>query len=155
MPLFPSEEWVEAWIALANSSGEFEASARARSGAVDLVIEADAEHADANVWLVNTGWTGGPFGEGERMPIQATRALLHAALSGELDRVEYRVDPVFGFDVPLEVPGVEPRLLDPRATWRNPSAYDEKAGFLARKFQENFAKFADPEGEIAKAGPRV
>ena len=112
------------------------------------------EHGSA-IWLVNTGWTGGPFGEGERMPIHATRALLDAALSGELTRVEYREDPVFGFDVPVEVPGVDSKLLDPRATWRDPSAYDERARDLARKFQENFAKYADPAGEIARAGPRV
>ena len=112
------------------------------------------EH-DAQVWLVNTGWTGGPFGEGERMPIQATRALLHAALSGALDDVEYREDPIFGFEVPRSVPGVDTALLDPRATWRDPGAYDEKARDLARKFQENFAKFADPESDVAKAGPRA
>ncbi len=79
------------------------------------------------VWLVNTGWTGGPYGEGDRMPIAATRALLHAALSRRLDRVGYRTDPVFGFEVPLDVPGVDPRLLDPRSTWRDPEAYDQKA----------------------------
>src|SRR5205085_8061418 len=72
----------------------------------------------AKVWLVNTGWTGGPFGDGVRMPIQATPALLAAALSGELDEGEYRTDPVFGFEVPVEVPGVEAKLLDPRSTWR-------------------------------------
>ncbi len=114
-----------------------------------------AEHPHVKVWLVNTGWTGGPFGEGERMPIRATRALLHAALTEGLDDVEYREDPIFGFEVPLSVPGVDDRLLDPRSTWRDPSAYDEKARFLAQKFQENFAKFADPESDIAKAGPRL
>ena len=76
---------------------------------------------------MNTGWTGGPFGEGERMPIAATRALLHAALSGELDGVEYRTDAVFGFEVPVEVPGVDSKLLDPRSTWSDPEAYDAKA----------------------------
>jgi phosphoenolpyruvate carboxykinase (ATP) len=110
---------------------------------------------DATVWLVNTGWTGGPYGEGRRMPIQATRELLQAALSGALDRVEYREDPIFGFEVPLDVPGVDAKLLDPRSTWRDPEAYDERARFLAAKFQENFARFADPESEIAKAGPRA
>ena len=112
------------------------------------------EH-DAAVWLVNTGWTGGPFGEGHRMPIRATRALLHAALSGVLDGVAYREDPVFGFDVPVEVPGVDSSLLDPRATWRDSGAYDEKARFLAEKFRENFAKFANPDSDVAKAGPRL
>ncbi len=109
----------------------------------------------ATVWLVNTGWTGGPFGQGKRMPIQATRALLDAALSGALESVEYREDPVFGFEVPVEVPGVDARLLDPRSTWPDATAYDEKARFLAHKFRENFAKFADPESDVAKAGPRV
>ena len=84
-----------------------------------LLGEKLAEH-DAAVWLVNTGWTGGAFGEGERMPIKATRALLTAALSGELDGVEYRTDDVFRFEVPVEVPGVDPSLLDPRSTWRDP-----------------------------------
>jgi phosphoenolpyruvate carboxykinase (ATP) len=108
----------------------------------------------ATVWLVNTGWTGGPFGEGERMPIAATRALLHSALKGKLDGVEYRKDPIFGFDVPREVPGVESSLLDPRSTWRDPEAYDRKARELARKFHENFERFEDVEPEIRAAGPR-
>jgi len=106
----------------------------------------------SSVWLVNTGWTGGPFGEGERMPIAATRRLLHAALSGRLEDVEYRVDPVFHFRVPLEVPGVDSRLLDPRATWADPEAYDRKAGELAQMFRENFEKFPP---ELASAGPLV
>ena len=110
----------------------------------------------AAVWLVNTGWTGGPYGEGERMPIAATRALLHAALSGELDGVEYREDPVFGFEVPVEVPGVERALLDPRSTWRDSEAYDRKARALAAMFRDNFGKFAADAGEsVAAAGPRV
>jgi phosphoenolpyruvate carboxykinase (ATP) len=108
----------------------------------------------ATVWLVNTGWTGGPHGEGERMPIAATRALLGAALSGELDGVDYREDPIFGFEVPVEVPGVDASLLDPRSTWRDPDAYDEKARYLAAKFRENFGKFEADE-DVAQAGPRV
>jgi phosphoenolpyruvate carboxykinase (ATP) len=109
------------------------------------------EHS-ASVWLVNTGWTGGPFGEGERMPIAATRALLRAALNRELDTVEYRTDALFGFEVPVEVPGVESKLLDPRSTWSNPEAYDAKALRLAEMFRENFEKFDDPG--LAAAGPR-
>jgi phosphoenolpyruvate carboxykinase (ATP) len=109
----------------------------------------------ATVWLVNTGWTGGPYGEGHRMPIEATRALLHAALEGRLDRVEYRSDDVFALQVPVQVPGVERRLLDPRSTWRDPEAYDRKAAELASMFSENFAKFAEEAGpEVAAAGPR-
>ena len=112
------------------------------------------EHGSA-VWLVNTGWTGGPHGEGHRMPIQATRALLHAAVSGELDDAEYRVDPVFGLEVPLAVHGVESSLLEPRSTWRDPEAYDRKARELARMFRDNFERFEDVAPELAAAGPRV
>ena len=111
------------------------------------------EHGSA-VWLVNTGWTGGPYGEGQRMPISATRALLRAALDGELDQVEYRLDPIFGFEVPVEVPGVDSSLLDPRSTWSDPEAYDEKARYLATRFRENFQKFGADEN-IVQAGPRV
>jgi phosphoenolpyruvate carboxykinase (ATP) len=114
------------------------------------------EHPHANVWLVNTGWTGGPFGEGERMPIQATRAMLAKALDGELDAVEYREDPIFGFEVPLDVPGVDSKLLDPRSTWSDPDAYDRKARELARMFRDNFEQFADDAGtDVADAGPQV
>jgi phosphoenolpyruvate carboxykinase (ATP) len=114
------------------------------------------EHPHASVWLVSTGWTGGPYGEGERMPIKATRTMLRAALSGELDGVEYREDLVFGFEVPAEIPGVDPGLLDPRSTWRDPEAYDRKARELARMFRDNFEKFADDAGEaVVAAGPRV
>jgi phosphoenolpyruvate carboxykinase (ATP) len=111
-------------------------------------------HSHVTVWLVNTGWTGGPFGEGRRMPIAATRTLLDAALSGELDRVEYRVDPTFGLEVPVEVPGVDSGLLDPRSTWADPVAYDAKAAELAAMFRANFAKFGDVDARIAAAGPR-
>jgi phosphoenolpyruvate carboxykinase (ATP) len=84
-----------------------------------------------SAWLVNTGWTGGPYGVGHRMPIAATRALVRAALSGELDDAPTRTDPVFGFQVPTEVPGVDSTLLDPRSTWADPSGYDAKAKELA------------------------
>jgi phosphoenolpyruvate carboxykinase (ATP) len=108
------------------------------------------------VWLVNTGWTGGPFGEGERMPIKETRAMLAAALEGELDDVEYREDPIFGFEVPVEVPGVVSSLLEPRSTWSDPDAYDRKARELARMFRSNFEQFADEAGDdVAGAGPDV
>jgi len=111
-------------------------------------------HPDVNVWLVNTGWTGGPFGEGHRMPIDATRAILRAALDERLDDVEYRVDPVFGFEVPVSVPGVDPALLDPRSTWSDPDRYDRKARELARMFRDTLDKW-DEVGELASAGPRV
>jgi len=112
------------------------------------------EHPHATVWLVNTGWTGGPFGEGHRMPIAATRALLSAALEEGLRSVEYRVDPVFGFEVPVDVPGVDSKLLDPRSTWADPDAYDRKAAELAKMFRDNFAKFEDTvDPAVSAAGP--
>jgi len=111
------------------------------------------EHGSA-VWLVNTGWTGGPFGEGQRMPIQATRALLRAALEGELDGVATRTDDVFGLAVPIEVPGVDQRLLDPRSTWRDPAAYDVKARALAALFVDNFdRRFGAVDAAVRAAGP--
>ena len=95
----------------------------------------------ATCWLVNTGWTGGAYGAGKRMPIRATRTLLTAALDGSLAGVTFRKDPNFGFDVPVSVPGVEDRLLDPRATWADPAAYDAQAKKLVAMFAENFAQY--------------
>jgi phosphoenolpyruvate carboxykinase (ATP) len=105
------------------------------------------------VWLVNTGWTGGPYGEGHRMPIEATRGLLHAALRGNLDDAGFRADPVFGFEVPVSAQGVDDALLDPRATWKDPLAYDRKAAELAQMFKENFAKLDGVERALAAVGP--
>jgi phosphoenolpyruvate carboxykinase (ATP) len=107
------------------------------------------------VWLVNTGWTAGPFGQGLRIPIQATRAILHAALSGGLEGVEYRVDETFGFRVPVDAPGVDRALLDPRATWPDPTAYDAKARELAAMFRANFERLEDADPAVAAAGPRT
>jgi phosphoenolpyruvate carboxykinase (ATP) len=110
---------------------------------------------EATVWLINTGWTGGPFAEGHRMPIQATRALLSAVLSGELHDVEFREDPVFGFEVPVSAPDVDESLLDPRSTWADPEAYDRKARELAQMFVDNFAqKHADAPPDVAAAAPK-
>ena len=110
----------------------------------------------ATVWLVNTGWTGGPYGEGERMPITATRALLHAALSGGVADTQFRADELFGFEVPVRVPGIDSALLDPRSTWSDQEAYDRKAADLARMFRENFAQFEDTvDDSVVAAGPRV
>jgi len=108
----------------------------------------------APVWLVNTGWTGGPFGEGSRMPIAATRALLAAALSGDLDDAEFRTDPNFGFQVPVSVHGVDAALLDPRSTWRDPDAYDRKAADLAGMFRRNIDRF-EVSDAIRAAGPQA
>jgi phosphoenolpyruvate carboxykinase (ATP) len=110
----------------------------------------------STVWLVNTGWTGGPFGEGQRMPIQATRSMLRAALAGGLEHATFHVDELFGLEVPAVVPGVDAKLLDPRATWRDPEQYDIKARELAELFADNFAKrFADVDPAIRAAGPKL
>jgi phosphoenolpyruvate carboxykinase (ATP) len=118
------------------------------------MLEAKLEEHGAAVWLLNTGWTGGPFGEGRRMPINATRAMLSAALSGALEDAEFRTDAVFGFRVPVAVPGVDAALLDPRSTWRDPVEYDRRARELAGMFVDNFAsRFADVGESIRAAGP--
>lgn len=106
----------------------------------NLLREKIATHG-ATCWLVNTGWTGGAYGTGSRMPIRATRALLAAALDGSLAEVEFRRDPNFGFDVPVSVPGVADVLLDPRRTWTDPDAYDRQAARLVGMFADNFAQY--------------
>jgi phosphoenolpyruvate carboxykinase (ATP) len=105
------------------------------------LLQAKIARTGASCWLVNTGWTGGAYGTGRRMPIRATRALLSAALDGTLSGVEFRKDRVFGFDVPVDVPGVDPALLDPRATWLDATAYDAQAARLVAMFQKNFAQY--------------
>ena len=120
-----------------------------------MLGERIARH-EARVWLVNTGWTGGPYGEGSRIRIAHTRAMLRAALSGALDRVTYRTDPVFNVAVPADCPGVPADLLEPRRTWRDAHGYDRQAETLARMFVENFEAFRESATtEIAEAGPRV
>ena len=105
----------------------------------------------ATCWLVNTGWTGGKHGVGKRMPIKATRALLTAALDGSLNNVEFRVDPNFGFEVPVAVNGVDTGLLDPRSTWADAAAYDAQAQKLVEMFSKNFAQYLDNVDEDVKA----
>ena len=107
-------------------------------------------------WLVNTGWTGGKYGVGHRMPIKITRALLNAALDGSLNGAEFRTDPNFGFKVPVSVSGVDSQILDPRATWVDKGAYDTTAAQLVDRFVDNFAQFADQVDEgVRQAAPRV
>ncbi|MBD3381729.1 MAG: phosphoenolpyruvate carboxykinase (ATP) [candidate division Zixibacteria bacterium] len=108
----------------------------------------------ASCWLVNTGWTGGPFGVGKRISIKYTRALLDAALSGQLHDVEYRKDDVFGFEVPKSCPGVPDDVLVPSSSWPDQAAYDQKYDQLASLYIENFKKFAEgTPAEVAAAGP--
>jgi phosphoenolpyruvate carboxykinase (ATP) len=120
------------------------------------LLKARIARGGVDCWLVNTGWTGGKYGVGHRMPIKATRALLNAALDGSLKDAEFRTDPNFGFDVPVAVPGVDPAILDPRETWADTEAYDATAAKLVDLFVENFAQFAEHVDEgVRKAAPRV
>ncbi|HET7768684.1 MAG TPA: phosphoenolpyruvate carboxykinase (ATP) [Chloroflexota bacterium] len=113
------------------------------------------EH-NVDVWLVNTGWTGGPYGTGHRMPIAQTRAMVAAALDGSLARLPIAPDPIFGLGVPASCPGVPSEVLQPRATWPDKAEYDRVATALARSFEENFAEFAATVSpEVRAAGPRV
>jgi phosphoenolpyruvate carboxykinase (ATP) len=108
----------------------------------------------ASVWLVNTGWTGGPYGIGQRIRLPFTRAMIRASLARELDHVEYRIDPIFGFQVPRSCPGVPPEVLDPQSTWHNSDAYTAAAKQLAARFHQNFEQYcADLSSEIVNAGP--
>ncbi|MGB3738234.1 MAG: phosphoenolpyruvate carboxykinase [Pontixanthobacter sp.] len=107
-------------------------------------------------WLVNTGWTGGKYGTGSRMPIKATRALLNAALDGSLNDAEFRKDPNFGFDVPVAVSGVDTAILDPRTTWDDTDEYDRTAQKLVTLFVDNFAQFEEHVDEgVRKSAPRA
>jgi phosphoenolpyruvate carboxykinase (ATP) len=107
-------------------------------------------------WLVNTGWTGGKYGIGRRMPIKATRALLNAALDGSLNHVAFRTDPYFGFEVPVGVPGVDSFILDPRETWADKQEYDATANRLVGLFIDNFARFeAHVDQQVRQAAPHA
>ena len=119
----------------------------------NLLRDLIAQHG-SDCWLVNTGWTGGAFGTGSRMPIKATRALLASALDGSLSHAEMRVDPNFGFRVPVAVAGVDTRILNPRDTWADKTAYDAQARKLVSMFRENFKKFEAHVGkDVLDAAP--
>jgi phosphoenolpyruvate carboxykinase (ATP) len=119
----------------------------------ELLGKKIVEH-DVDVWLVNTGWTGGPYGTGTRMSLEHTRSIVHAILDGRLSSIETRKESYFGLHIPVSVPDVPAKLLDPRATWADPSAYDAKANDLVHRFVENFQTFADQVSpEVIAAGP--
>ena len=110
---------------------------------------------DVNVWLVNTGWTGGPYGTGSRIKLRYTRAMINAALAGQLDEVEYAEHPMFRVAMPLSCPDVPADLLDPVRTWADPAAYEQQAKSLADMFADNFRRFGDTvSDDIRSAGPR-
>lgn len=121
----------------------------------NLLRELIAEH-EVDCWLVNTGWTGGAYGEGRRMPIKVTRRLLSAALDGSLKGGRFYTDPYFGFAVPTDVPGIEPHILYPRKTWRDKLAFDAQAKRLVDMFTKNFEKFeAHVDVTVRDAAPGV
>jgi phosphoenolpyruvate carboxykinase (ATP) len=121
----------------------------------NLLRELIAKH-KVDCWLVNTGWTGGKFGTGRRMPIKATRALLDAALSGALKSQPMRTDPVFGFQVPTSLAGVDPAILNPRETWSDKAAYDTQARALVEMFNKNFEKFTvHVDADVMAAAPAL
>jgi phosphoenolpyruvate carboxykinase (ATP) len=121
----------------------------------NLLRELIARHG-VDCWLVNTGWSGGKFGTGNRMPIKATRALLDAALSGSLKSQAMRTDATFGFQVPLALDGVDPKILNPRETWADKAAYDAQAKALVEMFNANFAKFeAHVDADVKAAAPAL
>jgi phosphoenolpyruvate carboxykinase (ATP) len=121
----------------------------------NLLRELIAAH-QVDCWLVNTGWTGGKYGVGRRMPIKVTRTLLAAALDGSLRNASFRTDPYFGFQVPTSVPGVEPHLLYPFKTWRDKSEFDATARKLVGMFRDNFVRFEEHVGpDVRAAAPEV
>jgi phosphoenolpyruvate carboxykinase (ATP) len=121
----------------------------------NLLRDYIAKH-NVDCWLVNSGWTGGKYGVGRRMPIKATRALVTAALDGSLKNASFRTDPYFGFAVPTSVPGIEPHLLYPMKTWQNKAEFDETARALVKMFQDNFTKFESKvDAEVRAAAPEV
>ena len=121
----------------------------------NLLGEKIARH-QVKVWLVNTGWTGGPYGVGSRIKLPYTRAMIRAALNGSLDDVPTRQDPFFCVGVPVHVPDVPDNVLNPRATWQDPEAYDRQARLLVNKFQDNFKQFeSQVSAEVAGAGPKA
>ena len=109
---------------------------------------------EAKVWLINTGWSGGPYGTGKRIDLEYTRAMVNAALAGELDKVKTQTDPVFGLAIPIEIKGVPAKVLNPRETWPDPAAYDAQAKKLAGMFRENFDKFGNVDAATKTAGPK-
>ncbi len=120
-----------------------------------MLREKIARHGSA-CWLVNTGWTGGGYGMGERMPIQATRALLLGGAERRAGQGQFRSDPNFGFEVPVACPGVPDELLDPRRTWADPAEYDRQAKALVKMFADNFAQYEPFVGEeVMAAAPKA
>jgi len=118
------------------------------------MLSGKMKEAGVNVWLVNTGWTGGAYGTGNRMKLKYTRAMISAALNGELKDVEFTTHEVFGLKMPVNCPDVPAEVLNPKKTWEDKAAYDKKAGELSSSFKKNFEKFEEyANDEIMAGGP--
>lgn len=111
--------------------------------------------ANANVFLVNTGWVGGSYGVGKRIPLKYTRRMINAAINGELDYVAYETDPYFNLDIPKFCPDIPSELLDPKATWTHKDQYDETAKKLVKMFEENFKQYSNFPDRVKNAGPHL
>lgn len=121
----------------------------------DLLGQKIIEH-NVDCWLVNTGWSGGPYGVGQRISISYTRAMIRAALHGDLNNEEYSRDPIFGLHIPHRCPQVPKEILDPKNTWKDPEAYEQKGKELARLFQDNFQRFESEVSDLVReSGPKV
>lgn len=125
-----------------------------RPGEYANLLRERIEKHHVRCYLINTGWTGGPYGTGERININHTRAMVRAAISGELDHVEMVTDPIFRLSSPIHCPDVPSKLLIPRNTWADKEAYDQQAANLAERFKQNFQQFTLPSDEVRNAGPR-
>ena len=120
------------------------------------LLSAKMEEHGSTAWLINTGWSGGPYGVGNRMKIRYTRAMLNAALDGDLASVEYVTDNRFGFEVPTSCPNVPSAVLQPRTTWSDKTAYDATADKLANMFNENFERYARGVSDaVNQAAPKA
>jgi phosphoenolpyruvate carboxykinase (ATP) len=119
----------------------------------EMLAKNVADH-HADVWLLNTGWTGGPYGVGHRFKLAYTRAFVNAILNGTLKNAKFTPDPIFGLPIPTEVAGVPSEVLNPRNTWKDGAAYDAKAKELAAKFRDNDKKFDMPEA-VRNAEPKA
>ncbi|HLH61045.1 MAG TPA: phosphoenolpyruvate carboxykinase (ATP) [Ktedonobacteraceae bacterium] len=125
-----------------------------RPGEYANLLRERIEQHNVRCYLINTGWTGGPYGVGERININYTRAMVRAAISGEVDKAEMETDPVFGLSFPTACPGVPGEVLNPRNTWADKEAYEAQVRNLAQRFKKNFAQFTLPSDEVRNAGPR-
>jgi len=125
-----------------------------RPGEYANLLRERIERYNVRCYLINTGWTGGPYGVGERININYTRAMVRAAIDGDVDKAEMMTDPIFGLQFPTSCPGVPAEVLNPRNTWADKEGYDEQARNLARRFKKNFEQFSLPSDEVRNAGPR-